>query len=74
MQATNESILQRSNVITDSSFHRWGDAQRLMDLAEIVVHVMQRDGMAVIVDFLAVSRNYDATGGANRVQAVDFKL
>jgi hypothetical protein len=27
----------------------------LMNLAEIVVHVMQRDGMALIVDFLAVA-------------------
>ncbi len=43
------------NMIHESSFHCWRNSQCLMNLAEIVVHVVQRDGMTVIVDLLAVS-------------------
>jgi len=41
-------------VIRHPSFHRWGDAQRLMNLAKIVVHVVKGNRVTVIVDFLAV--------------------
>jgi hypothetical protein len=31
------------NVIGDARFHRWRHAERLINPAEIVVHVMERD-------------------------------
>lgn len=30
-----------------------GDAERLMNLAEVVIHEMERNGMSVILDLLA---------------------
>lgn len=42
-------------MVGKASFHRRGHAQRLMHLAEIVVHVVQRDGVTVIVDLFAVA-------------------
>jgi hypothetical protein len=36
-------------------FHRWSNAQRLMHFAKIVVHVVQRNRVTVVVDFLAVA-------------------
>jgi len=40
-------------VIGYASFHSWGNAQGLMDAAEIVVHEIDSQGMRVILYFLA---------------------
>lgn len=40
------------NVIYKTSFHRRRHAQRLMDAAEIVVGVIDRNHVAVILEFL----------------------
>ena len=42
-------------MIRDSRFHRWRNSQRLVNPAEVVEHVMQRNRMAVIVHFLTES-------------------
>jgi hypothetical protein len=34
---------------TQTSFHRWSDAQRLVNAAKVVVHVEQRDHRDMIV-------------------------
>jgi hypothetical protein len=39
-------------MVTNSRFHRWGYAQCLMDVAEIVVHKPKRDRSRVILNFL----------------------
>jgi len=36
-------------------FHRWSNAQRLMHFAKILEHVVQRNRVTVVVDFLAVA-------------------
>jgi hypothetical protein len=40
-------------VIADSGFHRWRDAERLMNFAEVVIREVQRDVVGVHFDFLA---------------------
>ena len=37
-----DHFLDCPNVVCDARFHRWGDAQRLVDSAEIVVHKVNR--------------------------------
>ncbi len=38
--------------ISNASGHRRGDAKRLMDADEIVIHHMERDGVGVVLDLL----------------------
>jgi hypothetical protein len=38
-----EQFVETPNVIGTPRFHCWRDAERLMDSAEVVVHVMKRD-------------------------------
>ena len=40
-------------MIANSCFHCWRNAQRLMNPAEVVVHVMERNGVLQILQFLA---------------------
>ena len=37
------------NVVSDSSFHRWSHAERLMHPNEVVVSEVQRNRMAMIL-------------------------
>jgi hypothetical protein len=46
-------FLNRRDMIGDPGFHRGRDAQGLMDTSEVVVHVEQRHGMAMILNLLA---------------------
>jgi hypothetical protein len=39
-------------VIRKASFHRWGDAQRLVDMSEVAIHKVEGDGCEVIIDLL----------------------
>jgi hypothetical protein len=45
-------LLNLPNVIRKPSLHGWRNPQRLMDMAEIVVHEMQRYVVGVILDLL----------------------
>ena len=45
-------FFQAPTVIGNSRFHSWGDAQRLMDASEIVIHVVEREHVFVVFDFL----------------------
>ena len=40
-------------MIRNARFHRWRDAQRLVNAAEVVVHEVQRNGAFQVFDFLA---------------------
>ena len=42
-------------MISQSSFHRWCDAQRLVDSAKVVVHEIQRNHVPVVLQLLAES-------------------
>jgi hypothetical protein len=44
--------IQAPNVIRDARFQRWRHAQRLMNPAEIAVHVMERDRMLKVFHLL----------------------
>jgi hypothetical protein len=37
------NFFHRPDVIGDASFHRWGDTTRLMDMCEVVMHLVERD-------------------------------
>jgi len=51
-------------VIRESSVHHWRNAQCLVNPAEIVKHVMQRNGMAMVVNLFAmVHRSGSAKAG-----------
>jgi hypothetical protein len=41
------------NVICNSRFHRWRNAQRLVNTAKVVVHEIQRQCRDVVLNFLA---------------------
>lgn len=41
------------NVVSDSSFHCRGNAQSLMNAAEVVVHEVERDGRDMVLNLLA---------------------
>jgi hypothetical protein len=42
-------------VVRQSSLHRGGYSERLVNTAEVVVHVMDRDSMCVVLNLLAES-------------------
>jgi hypothetical protein len=46
-----KQFCQRPNVISQARFHRRGDAERLMDAAEVVIAEPQRHGCRVILKF-----------------------
>jgi hypothetical protein len=45
-------LLQRPNMIRQASFHRGSYAQCLMDAAEIVIGMVDRNHVTVILEFL----------------------
>lgn len=47
-----QQLFQVPDVIRQASFHRRGDAQRFVHAAEIEVHEIQRNHVAVILHFL----------------------
>ena len=44
---------ERPSMISQAGFHRWRNAQALVNLDKVVVHEMQGDRITVIIDFLA---------------------
>ena len=46
-------LFDAPNVVGNPGFHRRSDAQTLVNPAEVIVHVVQRDGPKVIIHFLA---------------------
>jgi hypothetical protein len=48
-----DNFIQRPDVISDSSSHRWCNAQGLMDAAEIVKGEPRHDSGTVILELLA---------------------
>jgi hypothetical protein len=46
-------FLKRPNVVGDASGHRWRDSQSFVDSGEIVVHEVQRDHVAVVLQLFA---------------------
>jgi predicted methyltransferase len=42
-------------MIAESSFHRWRNPQRLVNPAEVVMHEIQRNHVAVVLQLLAES-------------------
>ena len=42
-------------MLTDTGFHRWSNSQRLVDTAEVVMHEVQSNCVAVIFKFLTES-------------------
>jgi hypothetical protein len=51
MQQTND-FFQAPNVVCNPRFHCGRHAQRLVNPAEIVVHIMNRDGVFMILNLL----------------------
>ena len=45
-------FLDRPNMVRDAGFHRWRDAQGLVNPAEVVVHEVERDSVCVVLNFL----------------------
>ena len=52
-------IICQRNYIADTPqrlryarFHRWRASERLVDAREVVIHVVDRDGMLVVLDLL----------------------
>jgi hypothetical protein len=45
-------FIQAPNMIADPCLHGWGNAQGLMNPAEVVMHVMERNRMLQILKFL----------------------
>ena len=43
-----DDLLHRPNVVVNAGFHRWSNAQRLMNAAKVVEHEMQTDSVHVI--------------------------
>ena len=41
-------------MIRDSRLHRWSHAQRFVNPAEIVMHVVERDSRSMVLKLLAV--------------------
>jgi len=46
------NFLKAPNVVRETSFHRWRNAQRLVNTAEVVVHEVKRHRMAQVLDLL----------------------
>ena len=47
-----DQFLDTPNMIRQTSFHSWSDAQCLMNAAEVVVREVQRNSMTMILNLL----------------------